>query len=108
MKKRKAEIILEYQNYIEHSPVPPEQLFSNACVNDKTTITSWHDTWVKNLRDNHKAHGPFGKNHIGELSDKLKYKPCIVAGAGPSLKRNGELLKTRGEIGLISCLHNFH
>jgi hypothetical protein len=34
--------------------------------------------------------------------------PAIVAGAGPSLKRNGMELKDRGEIPLISCLHNFH
>ena len=32
----------------------------------------------------------------------------MLAGSGPSLVYNGEKLKNRGDMPLISCLHNFH
>ena len=38
---------------------------------------------------------------------KFAYRPCIIAGSGPSLKKNAELLKDRNGIGLVSVLHNF-
>ncbi len=105
---RKVEIELEYQNYIEAPPVSTGQMWNQACSNDETTINSWRDIWIKNITDNHKEHGPFADNSLGEIYHKYKDKPCIIAGSGPSLAYNGHLLKDRGDIPLVSCLHNFH
>ena len=105
---RKVEIELEYQNYIERPPVSTAQMWSQACSNDETTISSWRPTWIDNIKKNHAKHGPFSDRSIGELFGKHQGKPCVLAGSGPSLAYNGELLKERGEVVLISCLHNFH
>jgi hypothetical protein len=105
---RKAEITLEYQNYIERPPVSESNLYAQSCSNDAVTINSWRDTWISQFKANHAKHGPFKERSIGELFGKNKYRPAIIAGSGPSLKVNAEELKNRGEILLISCLHNFH
>lgn len=104
---RKVEITLEYQNYIENAPVAPKQLFSNACSSDEVTVNTWRQIWIDNVKANHKRFGSFKENSIGNLFGKYKYRPAIVAGSGPSLKHNGESLKERGDIPLISCLHNY-
>jgi hypothetical protein len=106
---RKAELILEYQNYIDQAPVPTAQLYGQACSNDRLTIDSWRATWIKNVQENHKKFGSFADKSIGKLLKHFYGKPVILAGSGPSLKVNAHLLKNRGEaIGLVSCLHNFH
>jgi len=105
---RKAEIILEYQNYIETPPASPSQLYGQACSNDGVTVDAWRDVWISQTKANHKAYGPFKNKGLGKLHGILKHKPAIIAGSGPSLKYNGKLLKDRGDITLISCLHNFH
>lgn len=105
---RKTEVTLEFQNYIETPPARPEQLYAQACSNDSNTVSAWLKTWIDQVKTNHKNVGGFGDKHIGKLFERDKYKPVIVAGAGPSLKYNGELLKDRGDITLVSCLHNFH
>lgn len=105
---RKAEITLEFQNYIERPPVPTESLYAQSCSNDGVTINSWRETWINQMKANHAKHGPFKAKSIGEIFGKNKYRPAIIAGAGPSLKYNAHELKNRGEILLISCLHNFH
>lgn len=86
----------------------PAQLYQTACGNDGATIQAWRDTWLNNIRANHKKYGSFKDMGLGQLHGALKYRPAIVAGSGPSLKRNGADLKDRGDIALISCLHNFH
>ena len=103
-----AEIILEYQNEIQAPPVPKEALYQQACSHDGQTINSWRDTWIKHAKANKERFGSFAENGIGKLFGAHQYKPCILAGSGPSLKGNGAQLKDRGEIPLISCLHNFH
>lgn len=105
---RTAEITLEFQNTIDYVPVAPQQMYANACSNDTVTINSWRDTWIKNVKENHARFGPFKDHSVGSLHGLHVGKPAIVAGAGPSLKYNGHLLKNRGEIPLVSCLHNFH
>lgn len=105
---RKAEILLELQNYIEHPPVPAEQLYGTACSSDKITIDAWREIWIKNIRANKAKFGSFAEHGIGKLFGQYKHRPVIVAGSGPSLKHNGASLKDRGGIPLISCLHNFH
>jgi hypothetical protein len=99
---------LQYQNYIEQPPLAPKQLWGQACSNDETTIESWRETWIDNIKKNQETHGPWGESSIGQLFNKYKDKPCIIAGSGPSLAYNSHLLKDRGEIPLVSCLHNFH
>lgn len=99
---------LDYQNYIELPPVTPKQMWSQACTNDETTINSWRPKWIENIRKNHESYGPFSDSSIGEIFGAHQNKPCILAGSGPSLAYNGHLLKDRGDIPLVSCLHNFH
>lgn len=105
---RKAEIPLEYQNYIETPPASPAQLYGQACSNDSVTIESWRPIWIANVRANHKTLGSFKDHSVGKLFGILKHKPAILAGSGPSLKHNGIDLKKRGDLTLLSCLHNFH
>lgn len=106
--KRTETIELEYQNYITNPPVSTNQLWNQACSNDVTTVNHWRDHWIRNIQSNFKTHGPFSDRSIGELFGKYQGKSCVLAGSGPSLGYNGHLLKDRGDIPLISCLHNFH
>lgn len=101
-------ILLEYQNPIMEVPVTPKQLYANAIANDNVTIDSWRNTWLQNIKDNKQRFGSFKDHSAGKLFKLYEHKPCILAGAGPSLKENVHQLKDRGNIPLISCLHNFH
>lgn len=105
---RKTEILLEYQNYIESPPVSPTNLYSQACSSDGVTMNTWEAQWLENIAANRATIGPFKPHSVGQLHGAYKYKPAIIAGSGPSLKVNGHQLKDRGDIPLISCLHNFH
>jgi hypothetical protein len=105
---RKAEITLELLNYIEAPPLLPQQLYSNSSRNDEATIQAWRGTWLSQIKANKARFKSFKDNGVGQLFDKYSKRPAIIAGAGPSLKINGEQLKDRGDIPLISCLHNFH
>lgn len=105
---RKAEINLEFQNYIEAAPAAPQQMYAQSCANDGATIDAWRTTWLKNIHANKKRFGSFKENSVGKLFGKFKYMPAILAGSGPSLKVNVDKLKDKGGIPLISCLHNFH
>lgn len=104
----KREIICHFQNTVDGPPVSAEQLHKNACQNDEITISSWKPTWKRNVQANHEKFGPFWKRSIGHFFEKYKNQTCIIAGSGPSLKFNAELLKDRKGIPLVSCLHNFH
>lgn len=103
-----VEMCLEFQNNIEQPPIAPADLYKQACVGDGPTIEAFRETWISNIRENKKTFGSFKEKSIGKFFNKYKYRPCFVAGAGPSLKKNGEELKNRGDIPLVSCLHNFH
>lgn len=105
---RKAEIILEYQPYIDYAPIAPKALNAQACQNDEITISSWRPTWEKNVKMNHEKFGSFADNSIGKFYGFAHQKPVIIAGSGPSLKVNAVELKNRKDITLVSCLHNFH
>jgi len=111
MKKevRKAEILLDYAPLIDAPPVAPAQLHQKACQNDFTTISAWLDIWLGNIKANHERFGDFKENGVGKLFGKFSHRPVIVAGSGPSLKRNAHILKDRNkDMHVISCLHNFH
>lgn len=105
---RKAEIVLEYQNYIETPPVPTKQMWGTACSSDAVTIESWRNIWIDNVLKNHAHFGSFKEHGIGKLYGINKYKPAVIIGSGPSLAHNGELLKNKADILTISCLHNYH
>lgn len=105
---RTEQITLEYQNYIENPPVKPKQMMDQACSSDGITIDSWRDIWITNVVKNHEKFKSFKENSIASVFGSEKYKPCIIAGSGPSLKHNVLDLKDRGEITLVSCLHNYH
>lgn len=108
MTVKTLEFDLEYMPIIEALPQTPQQLHQQAASNDKITVDSWRDIWTRNYKTNHENHGPFCDNGIGQLYGDYDLKPCIIAGSGPSLANNIEVLKTKGNIPLVSCLHNFH
>ncbi len=102
------EMRLDFQNNIEDPPVSPQQLYSQACSGDAMTIQAWEKTWLENIRANKEKFGSFADRSIGKFFNSQSLKPVIIAGAGPSLKRNGDQLKDRHGVTLVSCLHNFH
>lgn len=93
---------------IYEPPVNPDALFRNACANDAQTINHWQHVWLGNLTANKAKYGTFADHSIGQEFQKHKYKPAIIVGAGPSLKQNAHELKNKGDIPVVSCLHNFH
>lgn len=105
---RKAEVILEYQNVIEHPPVTAAQLYAQACSNDSVTVDTWRPTWIKNIKANKVRFGSFKDHSIGKFFGLFKHQPAIVVGSGPSLKYNAKELLNKGSIPVVSCLHNFH
>lgn len=105
---RTAEIVLEYQNLIPGTPQSKEALMNQASANDGVTVAAWRDKWIGQAKANKEIVGSFKENGIGKLHGRYQYLPVIVAGSGPSLAGNGDQLKDRGQIPLISCLHNFH
>jgi hypothetical protein len=104
-----ANIILELQPYISVPPVTTQQMYANACSSDGPTLQNWLPTWLKNIKENHDRFGPFSPKSIGEVWGSKSGLPCIIAGAGPSLRNNIDILKDRPYwMPLISCLHSFH
>jgi len=101
-----VEMSLQYQQLIESPPAPQEALWARACAGDGVTNNSWHDTWVKHVHENC-AKYDVGANSVMSEHGKHALKPGIVAGSGPSLKKNAHLLKERHGIPLFSCLHNY-
>ena len=107
MALRTVEMDFEYQNLIEAPPRAPHQLYAQACSNDQITVTSWRETWLKQIKENHDNFGPFKDRSLGLLFNKFAQRPVICAGSGPSLRFNGEGLKNTKGIPIVSCLHNF-
>lgn len=102
------EINCEYQPYILSPPVRNSRdLYAKAASNDGATIDAYGQQWVDQITRNHKSHGPFKTRALGNLFGRYRHRPVICAGSGPSLKYNAEELKNRGDIPLVSCLHNF-
>lgn len=98
---------LQFQQYIDSPPVQnKEVLYQRACANDGVTIDSFFDTWLKHVDINCKEWDVENNTAMLDYA-KFAYKPGIVAGAGPHLKTNARLLKDRGDMALVSCLHNF-
>lgn len=106
--RKKVEMFVEFQNYIEQAPMHPRQLLGQAASNDGPTMDAWREIWIANIQANRERFGSFAEHTAGKYFGIYENRPCIVAGAGPSLKNNIEKLKNRNGIGLVSCLHNFH
>ncbi len=105
---RTVEMDFEFTNTIEGPPASSDQMYQQACSSDQITIKSWKDVWGAQAKINHKKFGSFKDKSITKLFGKYAQKPVICAGSGPSLRVNGEQLKNRGDVALISCLHNYH
>lgn len=104
-----AEIILELQPTIAHPPLTLKQMYDSACSSDGPTMDHWSKIWISNMEENKKRFGSFADKSIGKLFNIFEGKPCIIAGAGPSLRFNVDKLKDRPKcVSLISCLHSFH
>jgi hypothetical protein len=103
-----VEMILDYQNNIENPPITPKEMYAQAASSDGPTLDYWSGTWLSQIAENKKTFGNFKDKSVGKLHNINLNKPCIIAGAGPSLKKNGHLLKNRNGLMLVSCLHNFH
>jgi hypothetical protein len=106
--RKTATLFLEYQDIIEQSPIPSQNLYRQAASNDTVTVQSWKAAWVSQAKANHEAYGPFRDRSVGKFFRKHLHGPMFVLGSGPSLKKNAHLLKGDHGIPIISCLHNFH
>jgi hypothetical protein len=96
----------EFQSYIPAPPARKEDLRATYSRNDEITVKSWWPEWQGNKRTNWQSYDVPGNSVLTQHA-KWAYKPVIIAGAGPSLKRNAHHLLKRGGMGLVSCLHNF-
>lgn len=106
---RSVEMTLQFQEYIPGPPVPDkEYLYHKACSGDGVTVVTWMDQWLEQLKANNEKYD-FHANSVMSEHGKYALKPCIIAGSGPSLKRNIKVLKENQVEGmpLVSCLHNF-
>jgi hypothetical protein len=101
-------MILAYQQYIPAPPVPKEGLWAQACSGDKVTSESWRDIWMRHI-ENNVAEFKADENMVDQHYGKFAYGPAIIAGSGPSLKKNVDVLAKEcpKEIPIVSCLHNF-
>ena len=110
------------QNTIDSLPYDAKALYRKSCSNDDITIDSWVEQWKKQVEENAKNFD-FNANSVMQVHSKEEYKPIILAGSGPSLKKNAHKLNKhkvikpdgsgyeigggREEIRIVSCLHNF-
>lgn len=101
-----AVVNLEFQQYIPAPPQDKDALKKTYSGSDEITVKSWWDEWIAKKKENIKLFDVFSNTAMEDYG-KFAYKPCIIAGSGPSLKRNAKYLKERNDIGLVSCLHNF-
>lgn len=102
------QIICNYQNLIDGPPMSREQMYSQACSNDRVTIDAWRDKWLFNITANKKRFGSFAEHSLGKLWGTFQNQPCIIVGSGPSLKYNVATLLENHTVPVVSCLHNFH
>lgn len=119
-------VLKNYSPYIPGPPTEKEALYKQACANDDVTISSWHDQWLSQITENN-LKNDFNGNSVMQVAGSESLKPVIIAGSGPSLRKNAHLLKSnwtkriypdpigekyemyggKGDIKVVSCLHNF-
>lgn len=104
-----VKMAFEYQPIIPNAPITPKQMYQNACSSDEITIESWRKQWVEQTKANKERFGSFKEHGIGKIFGKFHNQGCVIAGSGPSLANSIDpLKKAKGNVPLISCLHNFH
>jgi hypothetical protein len=116
------EMLLTLQPTIDGPPVSPARLYKDSCGSDEITIQSWEKVWIDYTVQNAQKH-VYADNSVLKVLGEQEYKPVILAGSGPSLKKNalhlkesvikgadGTDIKLCGRRGLrvVSCLHNFN
>lgn len=106
------EMTLECSPYIPGPPKGPEACWKMATASDEITVKSWLDIWIRQAKENSKL--GFEDHSAMQEWHKCRYQPVIVAGSGPSIKKNWQDLRGNGttslgrqDIKMISCLHNF-
>jgi hypothetical protein len=106
---KNVEMFFAFKNTIPAAPAQAEDMYKQACSNDKVTVDTWREHWIGNYKKNHERFGSFKEHGLGKLFGANKHKPAIVVGSGPSLKHNVHKLKDAKKAGLmvISCLHNY-
>lgn len=106
---KNVEMVFQFKNTIPSPPQKPEDMYSQACSNDKVTVDAWRPKWIANFKANRERFGSFKERGLGKLFGINKFKPAIVVGSGPSLKNNIHKLREAQEAGImvISCLHNY-
>jgi len=98
---------MEFSNTIEGPPTSPKQMWKQATSGDEVTTNAWEKDWIAQTEINIKEFDILNNPVLSEHR-KEKYKPCIIAGSGPSLRLNvDELAANKGDISLTSCLHNY-
>ncbi len=105
---KNVEMLFEFKNTIPAPPQPAADMYKQACGNDKITVDHWRPKWIANVKATKELFGSFKEKGLGRLFGTNKLKPCIVVGAGPSLKNNIDTLAKVRDIPIISCLHNYH
>lgn len=106
IKQTHVKMDLSFQWYIPRSPINKNQLFGQACSSDGITVKSFVAQWLEHFKQNNALYD-LKKDSVISEAKKYAMRPIIIAGSGPSLRRNGMFLKQRGEIPLVSCLHNY-
>lgn len=100
-------MVLQFQQYIQAPPVPKEHLWNLACSNDGPTVNAFEKTWLEHTKKNCDTHDVMANSVMSEHG-KYVGQPGIIAGSGPSLKKNAAYLKNRPKwMPLTSCLHNY-
>lgn len=107
LEKTRVPMVLTFQQTIDTPPMSREQMYGQSCSNDAVTVNHWAKIWLDHTRMNAAKYDVLNQTTMSEYA-KYAYRPVIVAGSGPSLKKNATVLKGKpAEIGLVSCLHNF-
>ena len=107
VKRTHVPMVLTFQQTLDQPPVSKDAMHGQACSNDAVTVAHWRKIWLDHVKANTAKHDVLNMTAMSEFG-KHSFHPVIVAGSGPSLKKNAALLAKRpSEIGLVSCLHNF-
>lgn len=91
-------------NIFDKEKTPLDSIIDYDQTNKKT-LKAFRRQWLRNTRTNAKNYPNMGKdNSLGKYSGYLRDKPSIMVGAGPSLKKNGHLLKDCG-LTILTVMH---
>jgi hypothetical protein len=82
-------------------------MMQQASSNDGATVRFWTEKWLSHIKANAEKHD-IKADSSATMYGKFAYHPVIIAGSGPSLKKNAHhLVNKPDKIGLVSCLHNY-